>query len=325
MSLDEVVKAYREKFITWKDAQEMRENGFKTGALHIHSAYSYDCPKQRSTLPHRIVMNAKKKGFDHVAITDHDNEDAWYNYSKHSWIRGIEVMLSDKTIGHPFEFNFLNIPDSSLTREIFCEAKKDAHRAVELALDNGCTVIANHPFFTEEGTYDTKGYWDLVRAFNLPVELNQKRNFVENYKTFYNACRYNLPLVSASDDHTCKLAKIATVAKGETEEEFLENVRNGNSYLVTSSSGLIEYTNTFIDYIQAITRCSGKKIRGLKQDTSKIHWMVHTAESIANNHYTKNWLAKKGAEKVVLGISGVFGACYYPYSLAKSLYRAIKS
>ena len=207
---------YWQRLKSWSSAQELRADGYKVGVLHLHSSYSRDVPSLRENHPERLIEKGIREGADYIAITDHDNDEAWRNAGDRPacWIRGVEMEVFDKRrIGHPIHLGMLNISDDKLSDELheLALVANDADRLVNTALDNGVTVIANHPWWGPRGYHiNSIRYWHFIERYRLPVEINEKRSLIENLAATVYAAHRGLSIVAATDSHTRKVLPTCT-------------------------------------------------------------------------------------------------------------------
>lgn len=237
--------SYMKKLLSWKDVAQKKAEGWRVGVLHLHSSFSRDVPQLEENRPERLIEKAVREGVDYMAITDHDNEDAWRNLSAQpQWlIRSVEMEVCDRRLGHPVHLGIHAVPDNDAFDELHALAHRehDAYGLIETAFERGCTVIANHPWWAPSGhSLNSIGFWRLIESFRLPVELNEKRSFIENAAALIYASVRGLPVIAATDSHTRKLLPVCTLARGETAAEFLHNVRMGETLLVPGWAGLVD-------------------------------------------------------------------------------------
>ncbi len=246
--------SYWKRTLRWKDVEAKRAEGWRVGALHIHSSCSRDVPQLDENRPERLVEKAEREGVDYMTITDHDNEDAWRSLKNPpSWlIRGVEMEVHDRRLGHPVHLGIHAVPDNDAFEELHALAHQshDAYGLIETAFERGCTVIANHPWWVPRGhSLNSIGFWHLIETFRLPVELNEKRSFIENAATLIYASVRKLPLVAATDSHTRKVLPTCTLARGANAAEFLRNVRLGETLIVPGYAGLVDLPGMMARYL----------------------------------------------------------------------------
>jgi predicted metal-dependent phosphoesterase TrpH len=154
--------------------------------LHVHTFYSYD-----STItPKELVIWAKKRGLDAVAITDHDVFDGAAKLSKRMdflIIPGIEV---NTLYGHVLG---LDVRDK-------IPPKFDVNETIEKIHKAGGIAIAAHPTAIYRGKLrrHVTGEFDAVEVMNAS-------SFPFGFSNYINrriALRYGLPQTGGSDAHT---------------------------------------------------------------------------------------------------------------------------
>ncbi|MBN2287760.1 MAG: hypothetical protein JXQ83_00410 [Candidatus Glassbacteria bacterium] len=320
-----------QKLIRWKDLTTKRQEGYRVGVLHLHSIFSRDVPKLAKNMPDILVCKALREGADYVAITDHDNDDGWRqaSYRHPAWIRGTEMEVHDESIGYPVHFGILNIGGDNLFEELWdiAHRRRSACRLVDTALQNGATVIANHPWWCPQGyRLNSVGLWDLVETFRLPVEVNSKRSLVENVATLIYAAQRNLPVVATTDSHTRRVLPTCTLARGDTPEEFLANIRRGQTYIVPGYAGFFQLpammTRYVLDVIQA------HLAYGFYEGPVKLGaggLLDRLLAGISHSRLTDRLFTRQLASitaGLLTYLVGTFG--YIPYTYAASTYKVLK-
>jgi predicted metal-dependent phosphoesterase TrpH len=153
--------------------------------LHVHSVYSID-----STItPEQLVVYARKRGLDGVAVTDHDRLDSGLKISKEVnflVLPGMEVSSRD---GHIIGLNINTPVAKGLPAE---ETVNKIHAA-------GGIAIACHPsaFLKESLNKHVTAKFDAVEVINsssIPFRYSLKRN--EKL-----ASRLDVARVAGSDAH----------------------------------------------------------------------------------------------------------------------------
>ncbi|MFH1071592.1 MAG: hypothetical protein V1794_18380 [Candidatus Glassbacteria bacterium] len=251
---------YWKRTVKWSGVEALRLEGYKVGVLHLHSSFSRDVPDLDGNRPEALLDKGIRQGADYIAITDHDNDDAWRRagHRPPCWIRGVEMEVFDRRrIGHPVHLGLLNIADDRLSDRLheIAHERHDADRLVRTALDNGVTVIANHPWWGPRGYHiNSVRYWHFIEKYRLPVEVNDKRSLIENIAAVFYASHRNLPVVATTDSHTRKLLPTCTLAKGATIGEYLENLRRGETYIVPGYAGLVSVPAMMARYVLDVIR-----------------------------------------------------------------------
>lgn len=323
--------SYLKKLVKWEEALEKRREGFRVGVLHMHSSYSRDVPNLVKNMPDILVCKALREGADYIAVTDHDTDDAWRRTSYHHpcWIRGVEMEVFDKSIGYPIHLGILNIRDNELFDYLWHIAHRqhDAFHLVEMALQNGATVIGNHPWWGAQGyRVNSIGFWDLMETFRLPVELNSKRSLIENAATLIYAAQRQLPIVSTTDSHTRKMLPICTLAKGDTVEEFLAGIRRGETCVVPGYAGFIEVPAMMATYVVDVIHAHlYNGFRKSLPDLSAGNFVNSLLAGITSSRM-KNRKFNRLVTSAVAGAVTYTGSalCYIPYSYANSVIKVLR-
>lgn len=161
--------------------------------LHVHSCYSKDALSR----PASIVKRAGKKGLSGIAITDHDNCNAWRELLPLAEkagllvVRGEELKVRElgKTIGE-LSALFLQQEIASMELpEILDEAKRQ-----------DALLVMQHPFDLFRRNWKRLDYWKKfqgIEAFNSRCILGSW-----NRKAMEFASEHSFPATAGSDAHT---------------------------------------------------------------------------------------------------------------------------
>jgi hypothetical protein len=180
--------------------------------LHIHeSKYSLD---SRTSLA-EIVEEAKRKGLDGIAITDHDDMQIKAEAEKFS-----------KEIGFPI---FVGVEYFSLQGDIvtfgideFPAERIPAQEFINMVNEKGGVCIAAHPF--RNNNRGLENNLDIVKGLAGIEGFNGNTDEASNLKSFERAKKLNIQAVASSDaHHTHEVGKFATILpyRVETVEELI--------------------------------------------------------------------------------------------------------
>jgi predicted metal-dependent phosphoesterase TrpH len=232
--------------------ESMTSEGFsdptlKRADLHCHSRFSvFKYFKRANTRdcynpPEDVYRIAKERGMSYVTLTDHDSIDgALYLLNKYP-------DMKDFFIGEEVETYF---PDTSQRIHIgVWGLNEEQHREIQRLRPNIRELIPymksqrlifgiNHLFQNYRMKNVAARYIaELLEMFDIFEVVNgamasfhnrMVQQLVEHVKQEHGK---HVSMVGGSDAHTLKhVAKVHTVSKGETVEEFLENVRAGNCF-----------------------------------------------------------------------------------------------
>ncbi len=230
--------------------------------LHCHSFYSKGerIPCEGTASPKQIIMSAKKKALDGIALTDHNTttglKSARAEAKKHGiiFIPAIEVnTLSGHVIG-------LGI-NENIKRGLSLDETLDKIRA------QGAVSVAPHPF-------DLKGegikhdFWkaDAVEIFNA---LN-----IDKISNFFAMWKAKCPAVCGSDAHTPEMIGFSTVMIDcDTAEVALKKIKKGR----------VEMEKNYIP-LEMIVRWSRERMKRSQQE------LIKYADK--NYFFPKNFVAK---------------------------------
>ncbi len=173
--------------------------------LHIHSKYSAG---DGVLEPQEIILIARRKGLNGIAVTDHNTirggeETRKYETENFSVIVGAEIKTDLGEITGLF-----------LSREI---KSRKFHEVIDEIKSQGGLVIVPHPFDTLRSsafhvTPEYIGLIDAVEGFNSRCVL---RRF--NRKAVEFARQYHLPVVGGSDAHFAGEIGLAGVITGQDD------------------------------------------------------------------------------------------------------------
>jgi len=181
--------------------------------VHVHTCYSYDSLIK----PEELVLYAKKRGLDGVAVTDHDRIDGALRIAKETdflVIPGIEISsLNGHVLG-------LNVPEQ-IPRGLSVDETVDKIHEV------GGIVVACHPvtFFKESLGKHTNSKFDAIEVINSSA-------FPFNYSVKHNqkiASRLGTARVAGSDAHYGpEIGYAYTIVDAELEvEEIVKAISRG--------------------------------------------------------------------------------------------------
>lgn len=219
----------------------------KRADLHCHSRFSVFKYFRRANTrdcynaPEDVYRIAKERGMAYVTLTDHDSIDgALYLLNKYP-------DMNDFFIGEEVETYF---PETSQRIHVgVWGLNEEQHREIQRLRPNIRELIPymksenlifgiNHLFQNYRMKNVAARYVaELIEMFSIFEVLNgamasvhnrMVQQLVEHVKHEHG---HNISMVGGSDAHTLKhVAKVHTVSRGETVDEFLENIRAGNCF-----------------------------------------------------------------------------------------------
>lgn len=219
----------------------------KRADLHCHSRFSIFKYFRRANTrdcyndPEQVYRIAKERGMAFVTLTDHDSIDgALYLLNKHP-------DMTDFFIGEEVETYF---PETNQRIHIgVWGLNEEQHREIQRLRPNIRELIPymkaqqllfgiNHLFqnyrmknvaalYISE-LLDMFDIFEVVNGAMASFHNRMVQQLVQHVKEKHGR---HISMVGGSDAHTLKhVAKVHTVSKGETIEEFLGNVRAGNCF-----------------------------------------------------------------------------------------------
>lgn len=230
-----------------KATEAFADPSLKRADLHCHSRYSVFKYFRRANTrdcynaPEDVYRIAKERGMSYVTITDHDSIDgALYLLNKHP-------DMTDFFIGEEVETYF---PETGQRIHVGVWGLNEAqHREIQRLRRNIRELIPymkserlifgiNHLFQNYRMKNVAHRYiaelldmFDIIEVMNgAMASFHNKmvQQLVQHVREHHGR---HVSMIGGSDAHTLKhVAKVHTVSRGETVEEFLENVRAGNCF-----------------------------------------------------------------------------------------------
>lgn len=175
--------------------------------LHVHTCYSFDSYLK----PKKLIKTAIKKGFDAVAILDHNT------------IKGALAAIKQNP-----DKKFKIIPGCEISTEIgeigalFISMKPKSKNSIELIeeiKDLGGISVLTHPFRGHSIDQEIINKIDSIEVFNSHT------GNILNLKAFNLAKKFNKPFTAGSDAHLA--VEIGTV-KLSCQENIYESILKNN-------------------------------------------------------------------------------------------------
>lgn len=229
-----------------RSSEEIVDPLLKRADLHCHSRFSIFKYFRRANTrdcynpPEDVYRLAKERGMSYVTLTDHDSIDgALYLLNKHP-------DLTDFFIGEEVETHF---PETGQRIHVgVWNLNEEQHREIQRLRPNIRELVpylksqrmlfgVNH-LFQNYRMKNVAGKYiaELLEMFDIFEVLNGAmasfhNRMVHQLVTTVQGHGRRISMVGGSDAHTLKhVAKVHTVAKGETVQEFLENIRGGECF-----------------------------------------------------------------------------------------------
>jgi predicted metal-dependent phosphoesterase TrpH len=220
------------RVISVNDVHQLRAAGWKACDLHVHTTRSHDVIPLASLTPQALYMKAKYLGMDFVTFTDHDNMRAYEDIQRPDIVRGCEIKVHDKRIGHTVHINVYLITDAQFGMLTYFSEQGDLATFLGYCRDEKIPHTLNHPFWTEVGEKATKETIEYLITLFPVIELNMARPRKDNDLVFALATKYGKGIVAATDTHSGNVAEAFTLAPGNTFREYWDNIVAGNSCIV---------------------------------------------------------------------------------------------
>ncbi|MFH0978255.1 MAG: PHP domain-containing protein [Candidatus Woesearchaeota archaeon] len=233
------------------DLEQVRDAGMKAVDMHFHTQYS-----DTYTKIDKILKKAQRLGIG-IAITDHNEIKGVLEAAKlkegQMLIPGIEVSCLERC---HLLFYFQNIADLKAFYYNGVEQfkNKDPYSITQVKIQDimkeaenfDCLVCAAHPFMRGfMGIYKniSRGYVDknVLSAINAIEVINGVSRNRMNWKALEWAEELGKGFTGGSDGHSLfQLGKVLTYSKANSVKGFIENIRNGENFVVGKEIGYIK-------------------------------------------------------------------------------------
>ncbi|HEX9162190.1 MAG TPA: PHP-associated domain-containing protein [Thermoanaerobaculia bacterium] len=219
----------------------------KRADLHCHSRFSvFKYFKRANTrdcynAPEDVYRIAKERGMSYVTLTDHDSIDgALYLLNKypdiHDFFVGEEVETYFPETGQRIHVGVWGLTEEQ-HREIQ-RLRRNIRELVPYLKSQQMLFGINHLFQNYRmKNVAAKYIAELIDMFDIFEVLNgamasfHNRMVHQLVTTLKHEHGRHISMVGGSDAHTLKhVAKVHTVSKGDTVQEFLDNVRRGECF-----------------------------------------------------------------------------------------------
>lgn len=189
--------------------------------MHCHSYYSNDGINS----PRSLLIEAKNKGLNGIALTDHNTTKGWKEAQEAAdkigmiLIQGEEIKIKEnnKTIGEILAY--------FTTKEINSERKTVQEVIKEIHNQNGLAIIA-HPYHWKKPFKELEKYKNLVDGIEIFNSRSQSKKGNEMSARF--AKKNNLPRIAGSDSHTIFEIGQAYIEIDTTNIEEMKNLIKNN-------------------------------------------------------------------------------------------------
>jgi len=187
-----------------------------------------------------VAQLGKQLGLDFIFVTDHNNYahnfqnvdvegitvipgTEWTHYKGHAGLLGVKK---------PFESAFC-VNSLAEAQEKLTEAKR-----------NGALLILNHPFCPNCGwKWGMENFeYDAIEIWNGGISINSNLKCMEWWQDQLQRKR-KIPIVGGSDFHRLDVLSLLGMpstciyAKSNTNEDIIQAIRNGNSYISLFTKG----------------------------------------------------------------------------------------
>lgn len=227
-------------------AEVLADPQLKRADLHCHSRYSIFKYFRRANTrdcynaPEDVYRIAKQRGMSYVCLTDHDSIDgALFLLNKYpdltDFFIGEEVETYFPETGQRIHVGVWGL-DESQHREIQ-RLRPNIRELIPYLRSQNMLFGINHLFQNYRMKNVAARYiGELLEMFDIFEVLNGAmasfhNRMVQQLVTTVQGHGRRVSMVGGSDAHTLKhVAKVHTVSKGDTVDEFLLNIRRGDCF-----------------------------------------------------------------------------------------------
>ena len=186
--------------------------------LHVHSYYS----KDGFETVHEIILEAKRKGLDGIALTDHNTING-IKEAKKIGIKNDIIVIA----GCEIKSMYGDILAYGVTDVIKkCMSVAETIYAIH---ENGGIAVAAHPY--PEISHRTKMYQFLNLGFDA-IETKNARSLLMNNISRKKAEKLKIPQTGGSDAHSLREIGNAYTeinSKDKTEKSVLDAIKRGKT------------------------------------------------------------------------------------------------
>jgi len=211
--------------------------------LHIHSSFS----KDGLSSVEEIIESARAKGLRCIAISDHNNFDA---YDIASECRDIIVVPAEEVSSSEGHILAYGINE-------YIERGKGVLETIDMIHDAGGIAVAAHPYRWWSGL----GEKNVVEEFDAVETFNARSTKGSNGKAFGLAAKMGKPMTAGSDAHSAQNVGDAYIEFSDDitdwEDVIKEIVRSNNNVNGKHRSG----TDTVRYGFKSITEWIGRGFR----------------------------------------------------------------
>lgn len=187
-----------------------------------------------------VAQLGKQLGLDFIFVTDHNN---YAHNFQNVEVEGITVLPGTEWTHYKGHAGLLGVKKPF--ESAFCvNSLEEAQQKLSEAKKNGALLILNHPFCPNCGwKWGMENFeYDAIELWNggLPISSNLKcmewwqEQLLKNRK---------IPIVGGSDFHRLEILRLMGMpstciyAKSNTNDDIMQAIRNGNSYISLFTKG----------------------------------------------------------------------------------------
>lgn len=191
--------------------------------LHVHTKYS----KDSFSSAYKILKQAKKKGLNGIAITDHNTTKGWPAAIEAAKKLNLLLILGEEIKCK----EGIEIIGLFLKKEIKPDCLDNVLK--EIKKQKGVAILA-HPFYKKNSFHEIEGYVKKLDGFEI---LNSRRTQMQNKKAkmFYHKLPYlkkRVAIVAGSDSHApFEVGTAFTACHAKDLNEFKKELLKRRTYI----------------------------------------------------------------------------------------------
>lgn len=259
------------RLISPTQADILIQEGLVAGDTHIHTSVSHDVPDHPKTHPRTILEKAFSRGITYPLITDHDALLAHLgggHLDDGPFAAELSVTPTDLGLGKPYEIHvnayMADRHDLAVALEM---AEHGAYKDLilfEQARPYDRVLSWNHPFRPErKGDLDPSLMKRFAQDFRAVEVVNGKLLEGQNRYAQRMAENYGLAALAGTDNHSGS-PKPMVLAPGDSFWEWMDNVLEGNSYIVARNASSITWANDGLEWLDQMVSGAAKEFLELK-------------------------------------------------------------
>jgi predicted metal-dependent phosphoesterase TrpH len=242
--------------LTSDGERSLRQQGFLSADLHVHSIYSDDVLSVPEFYPELLYRKAWNQNLDYITITDHDTMDAYdaIGWERERLVTGVELSLLDPIrVGHTLHINVYTLKKSQfLELRRIARLDRNLETFIHYLRDQNLPYVFNHPFWFEQGERPNYQIVEEIIELFPVVEYNMKRVRKKNLLVLWLAAKYNKGIIATTDTHIGKIGQSYTMSQGSSFLEFFQNIQNRKSWIAPQDLNLANLNSEIVGWLDLL-------------------------------------------------------------------------